>query len=683
MQYIDLSNLTVSIHPLNKVGLSLIKTLSENGLENVRINRYQSNIKELYPNINFIKSEGNEIYNCDLYIHTSFSNFVEVSKTLFNIKCQHIIAFVKGVYIFNYNYLPYFRHNYNEGYDVIVKVKHVNNGILINLDETRNVYNNGDEICIYPEKVVFKIKDTYQNSLLLEKINNLKPVMKMHYILPCEKKNNLLSIEECINNDKYILDSVNKNDLIDIVNYSKNNPDKRVVNNLQYLDTLCSYKCLDCIQQKNIHQIWYYKSIRFNNNIEKNIIGKLNFSVKYNEVSFKDDKKYNHIINITNDCKVSNDLELYSLINNTPFLNVEYENNQCHLNWVIPFKTTFLSKNIIKPMKEFKECVIQAPYHYEHCISWAKDVLCQLNHFDNINLVDAVIYILKVLYQIYEKNIIDIQLAHPLEEINEKGQYYWTYPRNYPTKFVYEDISIDLIQSLINFVTCKQYDADIIKEVIKNIDQSIIRNENAIELSKKYNKIDTNKHKELIYTLSSYRCINYHINITNCYEKMISFIINENYISKFILLRGIIKAFEEVENYNKNKQYYNHIISYTDIKYIPEPSKKIFSKELDPIMMCPIIALPNGHDEWDSEILNNMTIIKLIDYINDKYPNIYISEIYGSNKLIYSNGKELEYANLDQFAEENKFEGTVELIVIANDEHYNILQLPKFIYIVE
>ena len=41
------------------------------------------------------------------------------------------------------------------------------------------------------------------------------------------------------------------------------------------------------------------------------------------------------------------------------------------------------------------------------------------------------------------------------------------------------------------------------------------------------------------------------------------------------------------------------------------------------------------------------------------------------------------YNSIEQFAEENRLENILELVIIANDENYNIVQLPNFIYIIE
>ena len=99
---------------------------------------------------------------------------------------------------------------------------------------------------------------------------------------------------------------------------------------------------------------------------------------------------------------------------------------------MIPNKTSFLSKNTIKSKKDYKECVIQTPYHYEHCIIWAINILNCIDiemYYDVDNIEEIITYIMRIIYCLYEKTITDLQEAHPINELNDKGELYWEFKK--------------------------------------------------------------------------------------------------------------------------------------------------------------------------------------------------------------------------------------------------------------
>lgn len=695
MNNINLSEITLSINPLNGTSFKLIEIFSNYGLNTVRVNRYQTNITKLYPNIKFIKSNEDEMFNCDIYIHTSFTDFLEISKKLINLKCQHIISFVKGLYVFNYTHLTYYNEIKYENYDVILNFNISNcNNLILTLDECRNNYNIGGYVLLKPHNLKLEVLKKDQNTFVLKYEGEFSKFMKLHYMIPNYEINQKQNIYDCIHNSLYDLDNVNFTELTYLIEFAINNSKKRIVNHLSYLNTLCALKCFDSISNEytnryNKNQIWFHKSERIDNTIIKNVFGNLNYDLEYNSIDINDQIKYNTVINISNDCKELSKLELYSIINSTPILNVEYEKNKCNLDWIIPNKTTFLSKTNIKPEKEFKECVIQNPFHYEHCIKWAinslelidKDKYC--NEPYNIN--EIVIYVCKILYFLYEKTIDDIQKTHTLNEVTKKGELYWQFPRKYPETVSYKNIPISFIKLLIKFISDLDHSESEICEMVNNIPEKIIKNESPDmklfnDTPKQFN-IENNV--KLIYTFASFRCVNFKIDFNNSYQIIEEFIINKNVVSNFTKFHGIVKAFIEVDKFEKTGVYNNYIIQNNCIEYIPNGPKHIKSCDMDPIMLCPIISIPENHTEWDCEIFKNITIEKIIEYIQDKYNDVYISDIYIGNQQLYPKQSNIEFNNIEGFVSNYNLGKILEMVIIANDKEYNLIQLPNFIYIID
>ena len=179
---------------------------------------------------------------------------------------------------------------------------------------------------------------------------------------------------------------------------------------------------------------------------------------------------------------------------------------------------------------------------------------------------------------------------------------------NIQEKLVYQDIPLNFIKILVKYVSNQDYTINQIEDIISKIPENQIKDyhKNNIELfTSNKNNIDRYKHQNLIYTMSSFRCINFGIPENNSYSNIIDFIQDNNYVSDFIRLRGIISGYNEIDNYEKKGIYKNHIISFVNEEYTPSGPKINRSVDMDPIMMSPVISIPDGHSEWDKYIKKN------------------------------------------------------------------------------